>query len=87
MTNIERALEYWRRVLETWPTDNKTVHGWIESVRNDRGDYYRNLGSIAMIAIGEHCRIGRIGYDDEKEESAKRQLVAWAEELNLGGQW
>ncbi len=81
-----RAVAFWFEFTKTYP--HQQVDDWMDSVAQNRGDWYRNI-SLTRVAISEQCRIGRIGFDEAKFEDGKKFVDALLEKYNLTGlmQW
>ena len=71
---IENAIKFWQTFNERFPSEE--VQRWIAQLESGNGEWFRNYGYVQN-AIARDCRIGRIGFDDEKYEHGK----AWACEL------
>lgn len=82
MTNQLRATAFWNEFHTAYP--NERVYSWMDSVADGSGDWFRNL-SFANIAIAEHCRIGRFGFDQEKYEAGQKKVQQLLAKYQLTG--
>jgi hypothetical protein len=64
----EKAISFWETLHSQYPHD--MIAAQVVSLKAGHGDWFRNYG-IAAIAIASHCRIGRIGFDDQKHANAQ----------------
>ena len=68
----ENAINFWETINERFYSEE--IQQWINQLRSGNGEWFRNYGFVQN-AIARNCRIGRIGFDNEKYEQGK----AWAE--------
>jgi hypothetical protein len=64
-----KAIEFWTKFNELY--QNERIAQWIEELKTG-ADWFRNFG-LANIAMGDACRIGRIGFDDAKHDRLKAE--------------
>jgi len=69
----ENAINFWKSTNDRFPCEE--IQKWIAQLESGKGEWFRNYG-LAQNAIARHCRFGRIGFNDEKNEQGK----AWVRE-------
>lgn len=70
-----RATAFWNEFHTQYP--NERVYNLMTAVAEGTVDWFREA-SLTNVAIAEHCRIGRLGFDQEKFEAGQmyvRQLL------------
>lgn len=73
--NILKATKFWLEVDKKFPGTPRIME-WTTLVAEGEADYFRNF-DLVFVAIEKHCRIGRIGFDQDKFDNS----VKWANEL------
>lgn len=71
-TNTKKAIRFWKQIYKHFPTDD--IKKWIILLERGKGDWFRNYGFVD-IALARACRIGRIGFDEEKYKKLKKWAI------------
>ena len=81
-----QATAFWNDFHSIYPHDR--VYSWMDAVASGEADWFRELG-LTAIAIAEHCRIGRFGFDQKKYDKGQAQVHKLLKKHQLDGlmQW